>query len=93
VVDDVQWKKAELALKVVDQYKNLIISAYVTPSNVRFLLLHPPGKNDESIKSFFAEVHELYVKVVMNPFYKPNSPITSPTFHDRVRAIAIRRLT
>jgi len=92
VVDEVQWKRSELPLKVVDQYRNQVISAYVTPSNVRLLLLHPPGKNDESIKTFFSEVHELYVKVLMNPFYKVNSQITSTVFNERVRALAAKRL-
>jgi hypothetical protein len=46
----------------VDRFNNLFVTAYVTPGNARFLLLHE-GKNDDAIRSFFAEVHELYLRV------------------------------
>ena len=37
------------------------------------MLLHLPNKNEETIKSFFAEVHELYIKVrSIPPFESPN---------------------
>lgn len=48
--------------QTVDRFNNLFVTAYVTPSNARFLLLHD-GKGDEAIRAFFTEVHELYLRV------------------------------
>jgi hypothetical protein len=38
------------------------ISTFLTAANVKFMLLHG-GKSEDSIKSFFTDVYELYVKV------------------------------
>jgi trafficking protein particle complex subunit 2 len=34
----------------------------MTAGNIKFMLLHS-GRNEDSIKNFFQEVYELYVKV------------------------------
>jgi trafficking protein particle complex subunit 2 len=78
-------------LKVVDDYNGLKVSAFVTPGQVRFLLLHEK-KDDDGIKNFFNEVHELYIKVLLNPFYNINTPIQARGFGERVRAVARKRL-
>jgi hypothetical protein len=67
------------------------VSCFVTPGYVKFMLLHN-GKSEGSIKTFFEEVHELYIKILMNPFYEPNTPIESPVFYDRAKSIMQRRL-
>jgi hypothetical protein len=46
----------------VDRFNNLFVTAYVTPGNARFLLLHD-GKSDDAIRGFFTEVQELYLRV------------------------------
>ena len=61
------------------------------PTQVKFLLLHE-GRNEDAVRNFFLEVHELYVKLVMNPFYEHDTPITSPTFDRAVHALARRHL-
>lgn len=76
-------------LRVVDKFNTLMVSAYVTLGGKYFLLLHN-GKNDEAVRVFFTEVHELYVKYMMNPFSLPDSPIVSPQFNAQVRNIARR---
>jgi trafficking protein particle complex subunit 2 len=38
------------------------VSCFLTAGNIKFMLLHG-GKNEDSIKNFFQEVYELYVKV------------------------------
>ena len=63
----------------------------MTAGNIKFMLLHA-GKSDDSIRNFFSEVYELYVKLSMNPFYKYDTPITSKEFDKRVRATARRYL-
>ncbi len=48
--------------QTVDRFNNLLVSAFVTPGGARFLLLHD-GKNDDTIRNFFGEIYELYVRV------------------------------
>lgn len=86
------WSTQNMYLKVVDKFNDQLISAFVTAGQVKFMLLHD-GRNDESIRAFFTEVYsELYLKIVMNPFYDVNSPITSAAFDQRVKAIGRRYL-
>lgn len=49
-------------MQAVDRFNNLIVTAFVTPGNTRFLLLHD-GRNDDACRAFFMDVYELYVKV------------------------------
>jgi hypothetical protein len=71
--------------KVNQQY----VSTFLTAGNIKFLLLHS-GKSEDTIKIFFQEVHELYVQLSMNPFYRYDTPITSKEFDKRVRNVARR---
>ncbi len=48
--------------QVVDRFNNLFVTAFVTPGNTRFLLLHD-GKSDDIIRSFFTEVYDFYLRV------------------------------
>jgi len=61
-----------------------------TPSGARFLILHENNKNEEQIKQFFNEVYEIFVKIVMNPFFDTNEKISIPQFDEKVRMIAHR---
>ncbi|KAG2763444.1 hypothetical protein PC129_g15997 [Phytophthora cactorum] len=69
LVDELMWTTPAMALKVVDRFNDQLVSAFVTASGVKFLLLHET-RNDDTVKAFFHEVHELYVKLLMNPFYE-----------------------
>ena len=42
---------------------NRYVSAFITASRVKFMLLHD-AKNDDGIKNFFSELHELYIKAL-----------------------------
>jgi hypothetical protein len=44
----------------------------------------------EGIRAFCNEVHEMYVKILLNPFYTPGSRIDSTDFDQRVQQIARR---
>ncbi|KAJ3689664.1 hypothetical protein LUZ61_018828 [Rhynchospora tenuis] len=55
------------------------------------MLLHD-SRNEDGIKNFFQEVHELYVKTLLNPLYLTGSRITSAHFDTRVRALARKYL-
>ncbi|KAK9768105.1 TRAPP subunit [Basidiobolus ranarum] len=91
VVDEMVWTTNALYLKTVDKYNEWFVSAYVTPSNVRLLLLHE-AKNDDAIFNFFKDCHELYIRALLNPFYEQNALITSTSFDTKVRALARRYL-
>ncbi|XP_035820667.1 uncharacterized protein [Zea mays] len=60
-------------------------------TNAIFMLLHD-SRSEDGIKSFFQEVHELYIKIFLNPLYLPGSRITSSHFDTKVRALARRYL-
>ncbi|XP_022761590.1 trafficking protein particle complex subunit 2-like isoform X2 [Durio zibethinus] len=78
-------------LKAIDRFNDLVVSVYVTAGHTRFMLLHD-SRNDDGIKSFFQEVHELYIKILLNPLYLPGSRITSSHFDTKVRALARKYL-
>ena len=68
-------KTSNVYLKQVDSHKdNTVISAFLTAGNDKFLLLHN-NVADDTVKHFFNDVYEYYVKIIMNPFYEPNTKI------------------
>jgi Sedlin, N-terminal conserved region len=73
------------------QVNNQQVSTFLTAGNIKFMLLHS-GRNEDSIKNFFQDVYELYVKLSLNPFYRHDTPIQSVSFDTRVRAVARRYL-
>ncbi|WJX40935.1 hypothetical protein P8452_28358 [Trifolium repens] len=48
--------------------------------------------NELVVSVFFQEVHELYIKTLLNPLYLPGSRITSSHFDTKVRALARKYL-
>ena len=79
-------------MKVIDRFEDKLVSAFVTPSGQYFLLLHHSNRSEESIRNFFVEIHEIYVKHLLNPFYVPDSPVLSMHFDLHVRALSKRYL-
>lgn len=71
----------------IDYQNNWNVSAYVTPGFLRFIILHDVANND-GIKNFFQNVYEIYIKLLLNPFYQHNSEIISEAFDQRVEAAA-----
>ncbi|KAF8897285.1 Sedlin, N-terminal conserved region-domain-containing protein [Infundibulicybe gibba] len=91
VIEDLMRKENTMYLKSVDKFNEWTVSAFVTPGNMKFVLLHE-GKNDDGIKTFFMDVWELYVKTMVNPFHTAHTPIRSSVFDSRVRASAKKYL-
>ena len=85
------WKSQAMYLKQVDTFNEQLVSAFVTAGQIKFVLLHQT-RNEDGIKNFFNEVHELYIKLLMNPFYSYDSKIISPVFDKRVHEFARRFL-
>lgn len=51
------------------------------------------SKHDESsIKHFFNDAYDLYVKALLNPFYIANDPLVSPDFDYKIKNIARKYL-
>lgn len=87
----------------VDHFYGLAITAYISYGGMKFVMIHGSSNissnstmnvviDDNACRSFYQEVHELYVKTLMNPFYKQGDPITSPVFDSRVRSLARKYL-
>ncbi|KAF8645947.1 hypothetical protein HU200_066038 [Digitaria exilis] len=91
VVQDLAWTTNAMFLRSVDRFSDLVVSVYDSVVHTRFMLLHDP-RSDDGIKSFFQEVHELYIKIFLNPLYLPGSRITSSHFDTKVRALARKYL-
>ncbi len=62
LIDVQMWTTQSMLLKVVDKFNDQLVSAFVTATNVKFILLHQT-RNEDGIKSFFTETHELFIKV------------------------------
>ncbi|XP_020598306.1 probable trafficking protein particle complex subunit 2 [Phalaenopsis equestris] len=61
IVQDLAWTTSAMFLKAMDRFNELVVSVYVTAGHARLMLLHD-SRNEDAIKSFFQEVHELYIK-------------------------------
>lgn len=73
-------------LKSIDKFNQYYVTAFITASQMKFIMVHD-DKKDEGIKSFFGEVYENYIKHSMNSFYKINTPIKSTWFEKRTLAL------
>ncbi|PAA61717.1 hypothetical protein BOX15_Mlig002882g1, partial [Macrostomum lignano] len=87
IVDESLWSSSSMYLKTVDKFNDLFVSAFVTPSRLRLLILHDT-KNEDGIRHFFSEMFETYVKLALNPFYQPQSPIKSAAFDRKAQQFA-----
>ncbi|KAH0920502.1 hypothetical protein HID58_028162 [Brassica napus] len=93
VVQDLAWTTSAMFLKSVDRFNDLVVSVYVTAGHILFSSFFRQNYlYSNGIKSFFQEVHELYIKVLLNPLYLPGSRITSSHFDTKVRALARKYL-
>ena len=91
-VEKKMFKTSNIYLRIVDAHKDSQVSAFLTAGNDKFLLLHSGKASEDTIKTFFLELYEIYVKTVMNPFYEPNSKINFPAFDKRVKELANKYL-
>ncbi|KAH8364190.1 hypothetical protein KR084_003479 [Drosophila pseudotakahashii] len=82
LVDEHKWKTANMQLKSIDRFNQWFVSAFITASQIRFIIVHD-NKNDEGIKNFFNEMYDTYIKHSLNAFYRINTPIKSPMFEKK----------
>lgn len=88
-------------LSRVDHFYGHVVTAYITYSGLKLVMVHcqtNENSNDQltiddgHCKKFYQEVHELYVKTLLNPFYTLGEPIKSVEFGKRVHSIAQKHL-
>eukprot|EP00929_Paragymnodinium_shiwhaense_P060059 TRINITY_DN30031_c0_g1_i1.p2 TRINITY_DN30031_c0_g1~~TRINITY_DN30031_c0_g1_i1.p2 ORF type:complete len:160 (+),score=34.98 TRINITY_DN30031_c0_g1_i1:64-543(+) len=89
LVEDIVWTTSSMFLRVVDKSHNFNVSAFCTAGHVRFMLLHQERTEEVTIRGFFSELHDLYIKAVMSPFCKPGvDRLSSAAFDQKVRLAA-----
>ncbi|CAI2384573.1 unnamed protein product [Moneuplotes crassus] len=86
-VETKMLKTNQVYLKEVDTHLSSTVYCYLTAANVKILLLIDSKGDDSSKNVFFSELHDLYVKTIMNPFYEPNTKINFPAFDSRVKEL------
>ncbi|EPZ31664.1 Sedlin [Rozella allomycis CSF55] len=86
VIDESIMNSNGFYFKVIDKFNEWFVSAHITPSGMRMVVLHD-ARNEDAIKNFLFDCHELYSRMLLSPFFDPNSSIQSVHFDSKVKAL------
>mmetsp|Transcript_1918 Transcript_1918/g.4249 ORF Transcript_1918/g.4249 Transcript_1918/m.4249 type:complete len:148 (+) Transcript_1918:804-1247(+) len=90
IVDERSLLTTHMYFPKIDTFEEVgQVSAYVTASNMRLMLVHE-SRSEDAIKNFFYEIHEALIKVMLNPFFDLGQ--TCKSFDAKVKQIAKRYL-
>ena len=84
-VNEQLWTTTSMHLGTVDKFNNLMVAAYATAAHIKFLLLHD-GKNEETIRLFFKDVYDIYVRVREHTYYTIFTDSASFSKHSEAQA-------
>jgi hypothetical protein len=87
-------KNVSSYLRAIDRFQDTFpISAHVTATGTRLLLLHDQLKSDDGVRAFLADAHESYLKAALNPFYERRMALKEMSgFEAKIRAAAKKYL-
>lgn len=89
LIEEVQWNNNQFHLGRIDSFYGTTVHAFLTQGNIKLIICtDSTGKIDDSIRQFFIDTNELYVKCLMNPFYSVNDSITGGEFDLKVKMLA-----
>ncbi|KAL6930305.1 uncharacterized protein HGUI_01858 [Hanseniaspora guilliermondii] len=81
--------EGSLFLGTIDEYDGYLVSSYVTYNNTKFMVISDKNHvmNYLQLQKFFLNVHDLYLKHLMNPFTsaKGDMPIKSLLFDAKIK--------
>ena len=90
-IDEKKKSTDRFFLKQIDDESNksFQIYAYMTSEKTKFVYLFEgkDEKKEDQIKQMFAELHNLFAGIVMNPLYRLNSLIKNQKFEENVTAL------
>ncbi|XP_065188539.1 trafficking protein particle complex subunit 2-like [Sycon ciliatum] len=92
MLDDVMWTTPSMYLKSIDKFNEWSVSAFITASGMRFIMLHDLKTNEEGIRNFFQDVHDIYIKASMNTFFDRMEQIKMPSFNRKVQQLGKKHL-
>jgi hypothetical protein len=92
MVVEKQWTNPNLFLGVVETFREYSVSAWVSVSGAKLLLLHH-GHGETNIKGFLKEAHALWVKQAVNPLQAREASIDNAALKLRVQGVAAKYLS
>lgn len=84
--------KDDMYLGFLGPIEDYRVYGYVTNTSVKFIAIMQDSPVRESeLRTFFNELHKLYVNAISNPFAPIGERITSPAFEKKVYSLVMQQ--